>query len=128
MEGEGVEFVVAHHGQGRAGIDHTADDRESLSDGGPAVDEVTEKDRLPPWMAVDAVAAGVAEHLEQSHEGARVAVNVADEVVHRPISPREGQLKTDLTPRSDVSWTSRTRRMETENTVSRPRPWFIART
>ena len=54
VESQGVELVVAHHGEGSAGLHHGPDDLESFPDLGAAIDEVAEEDRLPVGVAIDA--------------------------------------------------------------------------
>ena len=65
MEGQRVEFVIAHHGQGGARLDHRPHDVERLTDLRAAVDEVAEEHGLAGGMTVDAGAADVAEPAQQ---------------------------------------------------------------
>lgn len=82
MKSESIEFVVAHDGQSRPGVNHGADYLQRLPDIGAAVDKVTKEDGLAFGMPVDALVFGVAELGEELLQGVSVAVNVADPVVH----------------------------------------------
>jgi hypothetical protein len=82
VEGQGVEFVVTHDGQGGTGIYHGPDDVEGFPDQRAAVDEVAEKDGLTFWVPVDALVLGITQLPEEPLEGVSVAVCITDEVVH----------------------------------------------
>ncbi len=82
MEGQRIEFVVAHDCQGGASIHHGPDDLEGFPDLGAAVDEVAKKDGLAFGVPVDAIVLGIAQLPEELLESISVAVDVTDEVVH----------------------------------------------
>jgi hypothetical protein len=82
MEGQGVEFVVAHDRESSARLDHRPDDLERLVDLGAAVDEVAEENGLAVGVPVNAVLPRVAERLQELLESVSVAVDVADQVMH----------------------------------------------
>ena len=87
MEGQRIEFVVAHDCKGGAGIHHRPDDLEGLPDLRAAVDEVAEKDGLAFWVPVEAFVLGIAQLPEEPLEGVSVTVDVADEVVTQWLTP-----------------------------------------
>ena len=80
--GQSVEFVIAHDGQGKAGIDHGPDDLKGFSDLRASVDKVAQKNSLPLVVLVDPLVLGVAECREEFYKLAGMPVDVADEVVH----------------------------------------------
>ena len=80
--GQSVEFVIAHDGQGKAGVDHGSDDLKGFSDLRASVNEVAKKDSLPLGVLVDALLLGVAECREEFYKLAGMPVDVSDEVVH----------------------------------------------
>ena len=80
--GQSVEFVIAHDGQGKAGVDHGPNDLKGFSDLRASVDEVAQKDSLPLGVLVDALVLGVAECREEVYKLAGMPVDVSDEVVH----------------------------------------------
>ena len=80
--GQSVEFVIAHDGQGKAGVDHGPDDLKGFSDLRASVNEVAQKDSLPLGVLVDALVLGVAECREEVYKLAGMPVDVSDEVVH----------------------------------------------
>ena len=81
IERQSIEFVVAHDGKSRAGVDHWSDDLKRLPDLWPSINEVTQKDRLPVRVTIDTVVSRVPELFQEPLKGVGVAVNVADEVV-----------------------------------------------
>ena len=90
--GQSVEFVIAHDGQGIAGVDHGPDDLKGFWDLRASVNEVAQKDSLPLGVLVDALVLGVAECREELYKLAGMPVDVSDEVVHdnRLHSPLKG--------------------------------------
>ena len=80
--GQSVEFVIAHDGQGKAGVDHGPNDLKSFSDLRASVNEVAQKDSLPLGVLVDALVPRVAECREEFYKLAGMPVDVSDEVVH----------------------------------------------
>ena len=87
MVGQSVEFVIAHDGQGKAGVDHGPDDLKGFSDLRASVNEVAQKDSLPLGVLVDALVLGVAECREELYKLAGMPVDVSDEVVHQWLTP-----------------------------------------
>ena len=83
-EGKGVVLVVAHHGEGRAAVHHAAHQLQCFPDGRAPVNKVPHEYHLPaPGVAVHALGiGGVLKLLQQLPQLRRVAVDVADEVVH----------------------------------------------
>jgi len=80
--GQSAEFVIAHDGQGKAGIDHGPNDLKGFSDLRASVNEVAQKNSLPLVVLVDALVLGVAECREEFYKLAGMPVDVSDEVVH----------------------------------------------
>jgi hypothetical protein len=100
MEGQGIEFVVAHDSQGGAGIHHRPNELEGLPNMRATVDEVAKKDGLAFWVPVDALVLGIAQLPEEPLEGVSVAVDVTDEVVHgdsyRPLGANKSPQLIDI--------------------------------
>ena len=82
MERKGVPLVIAEHRPGRSRLEHVAHQTEGLADLRSAVEEVPDEDRRALRMPPDAGAPRVAHPAQQLLELGRVAVDVADEVVH----------------------------------------------
>jgi hypothetical protein len=83
--------VVAKDRESRAGLEHRAHQDQRLADARAAIEEIADEDRHPLGMAPGAQALCVAEPAEESGELVGVAVDVADQVVHRgEMLPRAG--------------------------------------
>lgn len=79
--GQGVELVVAEHGERVALLDHGACDLQGFPLPRTTVDEVADKDHLPLRMAVDALAFDITHALEQAAQLPGLAMDIADDVV-----------------------------------------------
>jgi hypothetical protein len=79
---QGVEFMVAHDGQGFPLFDHGPNDFKHLPNLWPPVYEIAEEDHLAFGMPVRSVGLFVTEEFEELHQFIGMAVNVADQVVH----------------------------------------------
>lgn len=82
VEGQGIEFMVTHHGQCSPFLDHWPHDIKDLSNLWATVDEVAEKDYLSFGMAVRTIGLPIAEGIQQLHKFIGMAVNIADKIVH----------------------------------------------
>jgi hypothetical protein len=97
MKGNGIEFVIAHHGICVAGKHHVADEMQCLTDLRSAVDEIAYKNNLSFFgVAVYAKPASISEFLEQAFQGICMAMNIADDVevfVNRHIAKLKKKLQ-----------------------------------
>ena len=78
--------MVAHDRQRFAGFDHGTHDAHHLQLLGPAVDVVAQEQRLAGRVPPHAPGFRVAQPVQQPLQGFRVAVDVANDVVHRASS------------------------------------------
>ena len=81
VPGDGIEFVVAHHGQRSARFHHGADQFHRAPLRWPAVDEVADENGRSLAVAPGAVRGRVIHFSQQRFQRFGVAVEIADDVV-----------------------------------------------
>lgn len=79
---QGIELVIAHHGQSGSLLDHRPDDLEHLANLRSTIDEIANENHLPRSVAIHFLGLLVAQQFEQPHQLVSMPVNVADQVVH----------------------------------------------
>lgn len=85
MPDDGIEFMIAHHGPGRSGIDHAAHDGNGAQLLWAAVDEVAHENGPAPGMAPSIHGFLITELSQQGFQLARLPVNVANDVIRHAI-------------------------------------------
>ena len=78
---DGVQFVIAHHGEGSARIDHAAHDVHRADLSWTAIDKVSDEDRLSSRVAPGTGGVAIAKLAEQCLQLVRLPVDVPDDVV-----------------------------------------------
>ena len=78
---QGVVFVIAHHDQRFAGIDHAAGQLHRQADARTTINDIAEKDDLAGRVAIDAIDDVIAERLQQRRQSSAAAVYIADKVI-----------------------------------------------
>jgi hypothetical protein len=76
-----IELMVAHDAARLVGLDHVMHDVQRLADERPAINDVAKKQRLARGMAPHAALLVITQPVEQTLQGVRTAVHIADQVV-----------------------------------------------
>ena len=77
----GIQFVIAHDGEGSTGIDHAAHDMHRADLRWAAVDKVSDEDRLSFGVTPGAGRVAIAERAEKCLQLVRLPVDVPDDVI-----------------------------------------------
>ena len=77
----GIQFVIAHDGEGSTGIDHAAHDMHRADLCWTSVDKVSDEDRLSFGVTPGAGRVAIAERAEKRLQLVRLPVDVPDDVI-----------------------------------------------